>query len=315
MIRGHYVFFIIMKLKYKCEICGKEYSTAYSKNKHRRKRHPNYIPNITCKYCGKNCKTPAGKGIHERVCKLNPDRKPLINNGNYKHFHRIKKRAPYGTWYCKWCQEHPIFETRRELQKHNKEIHNFGPHSKNGIAWNKGLTKETNESVAKAGKTLSESYAAGKFIPSQKGKVHTEEEKRKISASRKKYLQEHPDKVPYILNHHSKGDSYPERYFKHILNLNNIIFEQNYYQSGYFLDFAWPEYKIYFEVDGEQHYVDSRIVEHDKTRTEKLNNIGWRCIERIRWADYQKFTKTEKIEFINELIKKINQCGPIKNTR
>lgn len=25
MIRGHYVFFIIMKLKYKCEICGKEY--------------------------------------------------------------------------------------------------------------------------------------------------------------------------------------------------------------------------------------------------------------------------------------------------
>lgn len=80
-----------MKLKYKCEICGKEYSTAYSKNKHRRKRHPNYIPNITCKHCGKNCKTPAGKGIHERVCKLNPDRKPLINNGNYKHFHRIKK--------------------------------------------------------------------------------------------------------------------------------------------------------------------------------------------------------------------------------
>lgn len=149
---------------------------------------------------------------------------------------------------------------------------------------------------------------------SQRGKHHTEEQKRKVSESRKKYLMEHPEKVPYVLNHHSKGDSYPERYFKHILNLNNIIFEQNYYQSGYFLDFAWPEYKIYFEVDGEQHYVDSRIIEHDKIRTEKLNNIGWRCIERIRWADYQKFTKSEKIEFINGLIKKINQGDPTKNT-
>lgn len=83
-----------MKLKYKWEICSKEYSTAYSKNKRRRKKHPDYIPNITCEYCGNDRKTPAGKGIHERVCKLNPDRKPLINNGNYKHFHGIKNRAP-----------------------------------------------------------------------------------------------------------------------------------------------------------------------------------------------------------------------------
>lgn len=293
-----------MKLKYKCEICSKEYSTAYSKNKHRRKKHPDYIPNITCEYCGKDCKTPAGKGIHERVCKLNPDRKPLINNGNYKHFHKIKNRAPYGTWYCKWCQGHPIFETRRELQKHNKEIHNFGLH-KNGITWNKGLTKETNESIAKAGKTLSESYAAGKFIPSQKGKVHTEEEKRKISESRKQYLLEHPEKVPYILNHHSKGDSYPEKYFKEVFDNAKIDYSQNYYSNGYFLDFAWPDIKIYIEIDGEQHYVDHRIVEHDKVRTQRLHELGWRLLTRIRWSEFQKLEQTEKENLVFRLLQTI----------
>lgn len=269
-----------------------------------------------CKYCKKELKRACALGIHERTCKLNPNRKPLLNNGN-PNIKNVAKRAPYGTWKCDSCNPIIIFETRKELYKHIKQFHNCHSYIHNGkrTAWNKGLTAETDIRVAKSKETLKEGYKSGRIIPSQKGKIHTENQKKLISESRKRYLLDHPDKVPYILNHHSKGDSYPERYFKHILNLNNIIFEQNYYQSGYFLDFAWPEYKIYFEVDGEQHYVDSRIVEHDKIRTEKLNNIGWRCIERIRWADYQKFTKSEKIEFINELIKKINQCGLIKNTR
>ena len=287
-----------MKLKYKCEICGKEYSTVNSKNKHRRKKHPDYIPSCICVYCSKDCKTPAGKGIHERICKLNPDRKPLINNGNYS-FPLIakKKRAIYGTWYCKWCQEHPIFETRKDLQKHNKELH----HINGGGGWNKGLTKETNQSVAKAGKTLSEGYANGKFISAQKGKAHTDEEKRKISESRKKYLMEHPEKVPYVLNHHSKGDSYPEQYFKTLFENEQIEYKQNYYQNGYFLDFAWPEQKKYIEIDGEQHYVDPRIVKHDKKRTKKLNDAGWVCIKRIRWSEYQKLDILEKQKLILEI--------------
>ena len=285
-----------MKLKYKCEICEKEYASYKAKNRHRRKKHPDYIPCCICEYCGKDCKRPAGKGIHERVCKLNPDRRPLVNNGNYNFPHNTGKgRALYGTWYCKWCQEHPIFETRSDLQKHNKETH---PHN---IPWNKGLTKETNESVAKAGKTLSESYAIGKFIPSQKGKAHTEEEKQKISESRKRYLLEHPEKVPYVLNHHSKGDSYPEQYFKTLFENEQIEYKQNYYQNGYFLDFAWPEQKKYIEIDGEQHYVDPRIVKHDKKRTKKLNDAGWVCIKRIRWSEYQKLDILEKQKLVLEI--------------
>lgn len=305
MIRGHYVFFIIMKLKYKCEICGKEYDSCEAKNKHRRQKHPDYIPNCICNYCERDCKTPGGKGIHERICKLNPDRKPLVNNGNCNFLHKGKDRAPYGTWYCKWCQEHPIFETRKALTKHNKEMHPNNFTTKGMVPWNKGLTKETNESVAKAGKTLSENYANGKFIPSQKGKLHTEEEKRKISESRKKYLLEHPEKVPYVLNHHSKGDSYPEKYFKEVFNNAEINYNQNYYSNGYFLDFAWPNIKIYIEIDGEQHYVDHRIVEHDKIRTQRLHDLGWRLLTRIRWSEFQRLEQSEKENLVYRLLQTI----------
>lgn len=141
----------------------------------------------------------------------------------------------------------------------------------------------------------------------QRGTKHSDEQKKLISESRKKYLKEHPEKVPYVLNHHSKGDSYPERYFKHIFQLNNYEYKQNYYQSGYFLDFAWPDRKIYIEVDGEQHYLDNRIIEHDKIRTEKLLNEGWVCINRIRWSKYQKMTKDEKIKYIKQLFEILNK--------
>ena len=143
------------------------------------------------------------------------------------------------------------------------------------------------------------------YVEHKHPKPHTEEEKRKISASRKKYLMEHPEKVPYVLNHHSKGDSYPEQYFKTLFENEQIEYKQNYYQNGYFLDFAWPEQKKYLEIDGEQHYVDQRIVKHDKKRTKKLtkklNDAGWMCIKRIRWSEYQKLDILEKQKLILEI--------------
>ena len=45
----------------------------------------------------------------------------------------------------------------------------------------------------------------------------SEETKKKISESRIKYLKENPDKIPYKLNHYSKGESYPEKYFEEIV--------------------------------------------------------------------------------------------------
>ena len=87
---------------------------------------------------------------------------------NRKHTNpikRLKDRAPYGTWKCKRCNL--VFETRRQLEAHNHEVHPI----KKGVAWNKGLTKETDERIAigaeKVSKTLKDGFKNGKFIQSE----------------------------------------------------------------------------------------------------------------------------------------------------
>jgi len=106
------------------------------------------------------------------------------------------------------------------------------------------------------------------------GRKHSEETKKKISKSRIKFLQENPDMVPYKLNHYSKGRSYPEEYFKGIFDSHEIEYEEQYQISVYQLDFAFLEKKIDFEVDGEQHYLDERIIKSDKRRNKFLIDNG-----------------------------------------
>lgn len=212
---------------------------------------------------------------------------------------------------CKFCGKHckngnslRNHERLCKLNPERQESH-FVKWNETHEAWNKGLSKETDERLKKSAETLHNGYATGRIINSNKGKFHTEEQKQKISMGRKRYLEQHPDKVPYLLNHHSKGDSYPEKYFKEVFDNENVEYKQNYYQSGYFLDFAWPERKLYLEVDGEQHYRDKRIVEHDKKRTQKLLEEGWTCLIRIRWSEYKGLNESQQKEFVKSFIKKL----------
>lgn len=78
-------FCFIMKLEYKeypCEVCGKIYNSWEGKNNHLKKLHPTFIIKFNCKYCGQEFKRSCAKATHERVCELNPNPSPLINNGN-----------------------------------------------------------------------------------------------------------------------------------------------------------------------------------------------------------------------------------------
>lgn len=67
----------------------------------------------------------------------------------------------------------------------------------------------------------------------------------------------------------------------------------------------WRHTSALLEIDSEQHYVDERIIEHDKIRTANLECEGWTCIERIRWSDYQKLNENEKKEFLQKLLTKL----------
>lgn len=131
----------------------------------------------------------------------------------------------------------------------------------------------------------------------------SEKTKQKISESRIKYLRKYPDKVPYRLNHYSKGPSYPERYFSKILRSSQIEveFEEQKQIGPYTLDFAITNRMIDLEIDGDQHYLDTRIINSDQRRTLYLAKLGWKTI-RIRWSDYQKMKNEDKKIFLKNIL-------------
>lgn len=133
----------------------------------------------------------------------------------------------------------------------------------------------------------------------------SQETKNKISVGRSKYLKEHPDQVPYLLNHYSKGESYPEKYFNEIFENNKVKCERYLQYSIYNLDFAIVDKLIDIEIDGEQHILDPVIYNSNLRRDKFLEDNGWRVI-RILWSSFQKLTDDGKKEIIDELIDKIN---------
>ena len=106
---------------------------------------------------------------------------------------------------------------------------------------------------------------------------HTEETKMKISQIRRKFLENNPDKVPYLLNHSSKK-TYPEQIFEKALikkGFDNFIYN---YQNGiYQYDFAFVDVKLDVEIDGSTH-LTSKVKEIDKRRDEWSVSQGWKVL-------------------------------------
>lgn len=137
----------------------------------------------------------------------------------------------------------------------------------------------------------------------------------KISLRMKSYFASHPEAASYRYNHSSKG-SWAEEYFDDLFKKESIHgYVRQYHVLRYFLDFAFIEDKIDFEVDGHQHKVDKRIVTHDKERTENLSTLGWKTI-RLDWGNYQTLNQDEKREwlqsnlypYIPHALKHLEQC-------
>jgi very-short-patch-repair endonuclease len=130
----------------------------------------------------------------------------------------------------------------------------------------------------------------------------TLETRDKISRARKAYLDANPDKVPYLLNHKSKGPSYPELYWSEVLSERGVEVTPQFRVLRYHLDFAVQATKTAIEIDGEQHYLDPRIVAHDIKRTKNLQELGWSVV-RIRWAEYCSLNPVEKQDFIDNIVR------------
>ncbi len=184
-----------------------------------------------------------------------------------------------------------------------KEIQEFydseGSYSK--ITTRFGVSSATILKAVKRGDLVVRSRSeAGKFHQKQNGvRKHSEETKAKISKARKDYLAANPDKVPYLMNHYSKGDSYPEKYFIECLAGTNFI--KKFRFDSYELDFANVEMGVDLEIDGGQHITDKRIAEHDIRRNSYLVERGWKVI-RINWPKFQELSKENKTLIVSSII-------------
>lgn len=287
--------------KFICENCGQETTIKYGSGR----------------FCSFSCKQ---KFVARRAAKIGGQGSKLVNGkrckcsfcgqdflskqDRYRHLSSCSNK-PASNYrsprFCEFCN----FEahTRKELYEHQKSCEA----KLKLVVPGKGIKGEFECSYCKRIFEFDGSRKCHERVchdnpnrskASWEGRTHTEEQKLKASITQKRNLKE-GRVFGYKLNHSSKV-SYPEQYFMEVLK--DLPVKYNFQVNLYQLDFAIPEKKVYIEVDGEQHYTDKRIVAHDKERTEVLNNFGWKCLERIRWSDYQKLDEDSKKEYCNKLI-------------
>lgn len=150
-VDGNNVINLKVKKTMKCENCGNEHDGSYGSGR----------------FCSSHCRhVYIGKQVKNHKCNFKPD----------------KHRATYGTWVCRYCGI--VFESKNKLYKHYHSEHKFKiglPHNKGGTAWNKGLSKETDDRVRQSGETYKKRVASGEIIPSAIGRHVSEETRMKIS--------------------------------------------------------------------------------------------------------------------------------------
>ena len=152
-------------------------------------------------------------------------------------------------------------------------------------AWNKGLTKDTDERVKKYGESGSKSLIGKKRSPL------TEEHKIKVSEGMKKA---HAEGRAWNIgmSRWNNEPSYPEKFFMEVIE--NEFLDKNYQRefpiSIWSFDFAWPHLKKAVEIDGEQHERFPEYKERDKRKDAYATENGWSVL-RISWKDFYKDTK------------------------
>ena len=213
---------------------------------------------------------------------------------------KYKINEETGKYKCPECdKEYSIKGIGNHIWRAHGEGKSFSPNEGYKDGTRKGTNKFIKAEQLGKDKPIVSEEAKENMSKAHIGNKLSKKTKDKISKARIKYLNENPDKVPYILNHYSKGESYPEQYFREIFEIRNINFQQEVRERLYSLDFVVGN--INTEIDGEQHYVDGRIKESDIKRNKYLESIGYE-IRRVRWAEYQKLKKEEKEIYINELL-------------
>jgi len=201
--------------------------------------------------------------------------------------------------------QHGKNNTNFDKEKYEERCKKISNTLKNNIPWNKKYNEEEyikecpNCKKTYTGKNINRKYC------SKKCQFTSEEYKNKLRDSVKERIKNGTHKGWQSRN----IESYPEKFFKMVLENNGIKYEPNktiikkeYNIEGngnYFLDFYIKEGNIDLEIDGKQH---EYRVEHDNERDKNL--LKHFNIYRIKWQSInneagKEYIKTEIEKFIN----------------
>ena len=236
-----------------------------------------------CKYCGKEFENKNQLGGHIIWCKENTNRSGKCNF-NKQNNNKVVQKRDYICQYCgkivgnagcltlheRYCDKNPNKElwVKKDTYK-----------STSRVAWNKGLTAETDERVNKGRLSLRKSIETGEYVP--KRIKHTEETKNKLSVARKNWLLNNKDK--HVWKRNNKFVSIPCENVKKFLRDNNISFVEEYQpldNYNFAIDIAFPNKRIGIEINGNQHYdKDGLLTKYYKFRHDTIEQAGWKLYE------------------------------------
>ena len=242
--------------KYICENpkCKKEHDGSYGSGR----------------FCSRSCASA--------IAALSVDRITLgLKRRGVKQDHS-KQTAPYGTWKCKHCGE--ICETKGRLQKHIHDNHvKIGEDGKIFV-WNKGLTKEIDERVARNAEHVSEGFRKrideGYVNPTWTDEYWTIEKRKEASEKKKQLYCDHPEKHPNRkLAGNRKKMTYPEQLVYDWLIEHQVRFVHQFLfktdKFSRYVDFYIQEKKLFIEVDGQYWHQQNLQVDLDKDNDAKAH--------------------------------------------
>lgn len=208
-----------------------------------------------CEYCGKEVHEKYGSG---RFCSRS------CSNG--------------------WVSKNQSDEAKRRKIEAGKSNLRPNPESLIRFSQDHDARSEVNKSI------MSDPVIRKKISDKLKGRIISEESRKKISEKLKLSHQEGRNKG---WTTRRKQESYAEKFWRLVLENNNIPYEQEkkVLQSDlgmtsshfYFLDFYLPDKNVDLEIDGHQHYEESRK-QHDAIRDENLRNAGY-LVYRIKYVN------------------------------
>lgn len=222
-----------------------------------------------CQFCGRQLSRPCDLSTHSKTCAKNPSRISL---------HKRKE----GGWICSICGA--IFQTRTDHNvhkaSHRDDKNYFSQYHPRKIFKCSFCNKEWETTLE--GCTSHEKYCKENPNRSEPHSHPVSDDIRKRISEKQK--ENYKGKSRFNIDR--SKEPYSEKYFREWLEKENIEYKKNFHVDRFFLDFAFPDKKLYIEVNGEQHYrkmYNGRdYQEHDKERSDILSNLGWTCIATIR---------------------------------